>query len=218
MNELGSGLITGPVALCNPETKFAKAARDLLSDPTLTLNSYTFSTKESRIEGVPDALAANLVISKKAFEKSGGFPDLNFNEDTLFSKKFREGGGKIVYEPKLKCIHNKHFDSLSNFANYFFIYGRNYARVATKLGIGRRYGIVSVFSLLALIALGISLLFNPMLYLYFLIFFGLFFFILLSYSLIKNRGLSSVMIPFLFFVLVFSYLGGFYFGLVRNKK
>lgn len=214
---LNSTMISGPAVLYKSDTAMGEAVRNLLSDPILTLNSCTFSFRKSRRERLKEVPASNLLISKEMFKKVGGFPDLNFNEDTLFCKKFRNHGGEIIYDPNLKCFHHKHFDSLRHFAKYFFMYGKGYAKIAKRLGIIRRYGFISLIFLLALTFVGMNILLNIVNFLYLLYIFCFLFLALFAYSVIRNRRFHSVMIPFLFFILLLSYLGGFYFGILRTQ-
>jgi glycosyltransferase involved in cell wall biosynthesis len=214
---LGSTVFAGPAVLVNAKTSVGAAARDLLSNQFFTLSSFTFSIEADQRE-VDDVPSSNILVSKAFFEQIGGFPDLNFNEDGVFCKRVVAHRGKIVYFPAFKVIHKKTFDKVSRFAGYFLQYGRSYAR---NLGhypeLINRYGILAIFCAIFLMVsiILVSFLDTQML-IYFVVAVPIFFVFTLFYSVLKYKKVHSVIIPMLFLILVFSYLGGSYYGFLEN--
>ena len=211
-----SVVISGPVILSDVNTIMAEIIRDLLSDPFLTLDSSTFSIRTEDHE-MTDAPASNLMVSREFFEEINGFPDLNFNEDTVFSKKVRDFGGKIFYIRQFEVIHKRHFDSVEHFARYFFHYGRSYANILrTQPKFIRRYAIVAFSLSFLLFGSLLSILINRILINYLFSIAVISFMIILIYSFIKYKKLRAIFIPIFFIILVLSYVSGFYYGFIKK--
>lgn len=217
-NDLNSRVLGGPPILDVPHNTMGKAIRDLLSIPLFTFNSSSFSMtkKRKRVKNLP---AANILISKDFFEKIKGFPDLQFNEDTLFCRKVLENNGKIIYDPEFQVIHKHYFSDIKSFIRYFFKYGEEYAKTFKKHPfLVRRYAIVAFLSLAALISAFGSALKYSMLSIYFLSLIILAYLIgTLLYSLVKIRKAYAVFFPIIFTLLIMSYVSGFYCGMFRGS-
>jgi glycosyltransferase involved in cell wall biosynthesis len=215
-SSLNSTVFSGPVVLADAETFIGKAIRDLLSSHIFTLSSLTFSTKnEDKI--VYDAPASNIVVSKAFFQQIGCFPDLNFDEDTIFCKKVGNSGGKIFYYASLKVLHKKTFDKIRQFEDYFFQYGRSCSRTLRHYPrFIRKYAVAAMLITFFLIGSLIVLLVDLSWSRYLLAFVIFYFICTTSYSLLKFRKIHAAIIPILFLTLALSYTGGFYCGLLKE--
>jgi glycosyltransferase involved in cell wall biosynthesis len=210
--DFNTTIVSGPAILFDPQNFVGTAARDLLSDPLFTLSSYTFSFG-NEIKEVRDVPSSNIAVSRTLFEKIGGFPDWNFNEDSLFCQSVVKNGGRIIYLPQFKTMHKRTFESVTQFGHYFYQYGYNYSKdLCYHRNLMNRYaGAVAFFTLLvigsaAFIFIGV---FN--LWYFFAVAIS-YFVITSAYSFLRTRRRTALAIPFLFLVLVFSYVSGFFYG------
>lgn len=206
----------GPVILDPPQNLIGKAIRDLLLNPVFTLKSASFSIiNKGDVKEIP---TANLIVPKIFFDRIGGFPNVDFNEDTLFSRKVKQQNGTILYDLELEVIHKQYFTSVRSFSRYFFNYGSKYGKALIENpSFVRRYALVA-FALppLLILLIGIPIAFAL---LEISIIFVLSCFVgILIYSLAKTRQWYSVLFPFLFIILSGSYLCGFYNGFLPFKK
>jgi len=215
-NNLGNTASGGPVILEAPKNLIGKAIRDLLLNPIFTLRSTSFSIiRNGAVKEIP---TANLIVPKIFFDRIGGFPDVNFNEDTLFSHKVAQQGGVISYDLQLEVIHKHHFESIKSFSLYFFKYGSKYAKTLIENpSLLRRYAVIA-FVLPLVLTLSISLVVVFSLYYAMLLFVLGCFIGILIYSVAKTRRWYAILFPFLFVVLLSSYLCGFYKGLINRSK
>lgn len=213
--EMNEYVFGGPVILDSPNSLLEEPMRNLLLDPFFTCKSSSFSLIRAS-NGVKELSTANLLISKAFFEKLGGFPDVDFNEDTLFCQKVRKQNGRIIYDLKLEVVHKHHFSNIQSFIQYFFKYGKKYAITLKKHpSLIRRY---------ALIALVTPFIFSALIYFAYVASIGtligflflIFFVAMLVYSLTKHRTLISGLVPGLFFLLFLSYVSGFYYGILKK--
>jgi len=213
--DLKRRVLGGPVVLDSPKNLLEEPIRNLLLDPLFTFNSSSFSLiREST--AVKELPTANLLLSKTFFREIGGFPDVDFNEDTLFCQKVRKQNGHIVYDKNLEVIHKHHFLSTLSFSRYFFNYGKKYANTLMRNPhLIRRYAIIALvapFILFTLVFLATFPSVGTIIGV-----FSIFSFTgLLIYSFKKFGTLISGLIPGFFFLLIMSYLGGFYYGLFKK--
>jgi len=214
--DLSNIALGGPVILESPKNLIGKAIRDLLLNPIFTLRSASFSIiNKGAVKEIP---TANLIVPKIFFDKIGGFPDVNFNEDTLFSHKVAQQGGTISYDLQLEVIHKHHFKSIKSFSFYFFKYGSKYAKTFIENpSLLRRYAVIA-FALPMVLTLSISLIVLFSLYYAMLLFVLGCFTGTLIYSVAKTKRWYAILFPFLFVVLLLSYLCGFYKGLINRSK
>jgi glycosyltransferase involved in cell wall biosynthesis len=214
-DNLGSNVLGGPVMLDIPKASIEKAMRNLLLDPLLTLKSSSFSMIRAT-KGVKELSGANILVSKSFFEKIGGFSDVDFNEDTLFCRKVRGQDGTITYDLELRVIHKHQFSGVKSFAAYFFKYGKGYGKTFKSYPfLLRRYALVAFLSPVVLVLLFWLVLANSM-ELFLLLIILAFFVGTLLYSLAKSRKPYGIWIPLLFFLLSTSYIGGFYYGVLKS--
>jgi glycosyltransferase involved in cell wall biosynthesis len=211
---LDSIALGGPVILDPQQSLIGKAIRDLLLNPVFTLKSASFSIiRKGEVKEIP---TANLIVPKIFFDRIGGFPDVDFNEDTLFSRRVLQLNGTISYDLQLEVIHKHHFESIKSFSLYFFRYGSKYAKTLTENpSFVRRYALVAfALPIILILFIGLTVAFGlPQIMLLFILgcFAGT-----LIYSFVKTKRWYAFLFPFLFVVLSSSYLCGFYRGLIKS--
>jgi len=89
---------------------------DLIYGPKLSVGDYSiyyklFSHGQYLIDslGVPAASGSNCIITKEAYEKSGGFDiELTCNEDSELAWRAKQSGHKALYDPKLIVYATDH--------------------------------------------------------------------------------------------------------------
>lgn len=94
------------------------------SAKSLDFANFTFAQSTKRQE-MP-VCAASLAIKKETFQKARGFDEeMRVGEDTDLCMRLKRLGYKIIYEPKIKVLHDHHRETLKDLLIYQYNNGRS---------------------------------------------------------------------------------------------
>jgi GT2 family glycosyltransferase len=159
--------------------------------------------------------SANMFIKKSAFKRIGGFDDRLFpGEDPEFFARAKNKGIKTAYSPELIIYHRRR-NSLGGFCRQFFSYGK--VRLSKeRISRGRRsfvFFFPALFSLYAILSPFLSLISK-----YFFAPLAAYFAIAILFSIPKiAKNLAyPLLLPFLYFLIHFSYGLGMIYSLLKR--
>lgn len=98
----------------------------------------SFYKQESETVETDHNPLCNVAYRREAFQKLGGFrEDLFPGEDYDFDWRLKQGGGKVLYNPKARVYHHRP-ENLSDFQKVLFAYGRAQGKLMRERGPHRK--------------------------------------------------------------------------------
>lgn len=221
-------LIGGPViAPKNSPFKYRLSGYLAGSRFTMGFAAYKFTAFNEREAINSDLILANNFIRKNIFDQVGGFDkDQVPCEENLLYEKVRKNGYKLLYVPKLACVHPSKpiFLPLARKV-YFYATGRGLLIIRAPQTFHLQYLIPSLFVLSLIFLPIISLFFQATLWFLFVILLVYFFLTLVNSLLIfirLERNFFILLIaPIVTFIVQISYGLGVLNGFLRyllNKR
>jgi succinoglycan biosynthesis protein ExoA len=218
-NNKNIGIVGGPQLTPKSDNFFAKISGYVLESK---FGTYTMSNryKIGRLNLDADETSitsANCFVRKSVFNKIKGFNPILFpGEDPEFFGRAKRSGIKIAYNPDL-IIYHKRRSNLFDFCKQIYKYGkvRILKERLNKTNIKLVFIIPTMFTVYMILS-PILIYFNTI----FLLPIILYFFISLIFSFyisIKKDILAFPFLPFLFFLIHFSYGLGMLYSLIFNK-
>jgi GT2 family glycosyltransferase len=107
------------------DTDFAKTTYRFMGTTTSWLTAQ-FARREDRRKCVNAVAAGNCAFTKELFKRVGGFDEKSsVREDSIFCRRVRESGCKVVFVPEMWVRHRwRGWDGLNPLARVAYEYGR----------------------------------------------------------------------------------------------